>query len=101
MVSQDLINKVADKTIVEGISKQELEWLFQPLTCGELMCRLFGVEQFRKIIGEAAALDTPTAMPHRFRGPFIKYAFSIMDREMLYQTIKQRLEISNGREETE
>ena len=58
-------------------------------------------EQFRKIIGEAAALDTPTAMPHRFRGPFIKYAFSIMDREMLYQTIKQRLEISNGREETE
>ena len=96
MVSEDLINKVADKAIADGISKQELEWLFKPLTLGELMCRLLGVEQFHWIIGKAATIDTPTAMPHRFRGPYIKYAFNCMDHEMLYQAIKQKLEASNN-----
>ena len=79
------IEAVADKVIAEGHSPEAIEWLFKPVTVGELMVRLFGLGDFGNVLDQAFM---STWHDRRVR----RYAYNIIDREKIYRAIKRRMD---------
>lgn len=75
---------------MKTITDDTLEWLFKPRNYGELLCRLLGIEQFQRIIGEAANYDGPDGIPHRFRDGPLLHAEIILMHERVYLEEKRR-----------
>lgn len=87
MISEEMIRKTVDKVAREKTPLSDIEMMFQPITMGELMIRLFGVNKYESILSDASV--------GRSSAGLIDYAYSVIDRELIYLAIKRRLQLTD------
>ncbi len=87
METAELMQLSAIKALDE-VSWESIEYLFKPTTFGELLCRLC-LEDVKQKAHEWIHTTHPSAMPHRFRGPYIRELNLVIQREEFYRAMKE------------
>jgi hypothetical protein len=87
-MNSELMEKVADKALNEN-TWEEIEELFKPVTGAEFLLRL-DFEGAREKLTDWVIDDSPSAMPFRFRPPYTRKIFRVIELEELYRTIKNK-----------
>jgi len=88
MNRDELMKLSADKALKE-LDWDSIEYLFKPRNMGALLLRL-DFEGFKNKVYEAFVDDSPTAMPHRFRGQYWPAWHSAIEVEEFYRVIKAK-----------
>lgn len=70
------------------VSWESVEFLFRPNNMFELLLRFSDLEGMRKKVGEWHCDNSPSAMPHRFRLPYLAQMNRAIDVEEFYRKIK-------------
>ena len=83
MEREELMRLAADKAVRE-VSWKSIEFLFQPYNVLELLLRI-DFEGMSKKINDWMWDNSPDAMPHRFRAPYITQLLGAIRREEFYQ----------------
>ena len=73
MTRDELMNMAAEKAVNE-LSWENIEWLFRPSNMLELLLRI-DFKGMRQKIFDWATDESPDAMPHRFRRPYLAKCF--------------------------
>lgn len=87
MKINELMEMAAEKTIAE-VSWDTIEFLFKPTTGMELLARL-DLEGTQIKFHEWWSDDSPDAMPHRFRSPYINAFSRVIEVEKFYRKLKK------------
>ena len=88
MDRERLIELAVDKVIREA-NWEEIEYRFRPITGLDLLLRL-DLEGMKKKISEWVCDDSPSAMPFRFRDPYIREMNLAIARENFYRKLKEK-----------
>jgi hypothetical protein len=94
MTRDEIMCQSAEKAIHE-MSWESLEYLFRPSTMLELLLRIDYDGMKDKII-DWCVDNSPSAMPHRFRGPYISQLDGAIKREEFYRKMKTVREIEKS-----
>lgn len=87
-MDQRLIEFAVDKVVREA-NWEEIEDSFRPITGVDLLLRL-DFEGMKKKITEWFVDNSPDAMPHRFRGPYLREMNLAIAREDFYRKLKEK-----------
>lgn len=85
MTIEELMRMSAEKALRE-LSWESIEYLLRPINQLELLLRI-DFDGMRRKIYDWCADDSPDAMPHRFRPPYISQLLGAIRREELYREI--------------
>jgi len=83
MTREELMRLCAEKALRE-MSWDSIEFLFRPASGIELLLRL-DFEGAKQKIYDWIADDSPGAMPHRFRPPYVSRLLGTIKREEFYR----------------
>lgn len=83
MTSEELMRLSAEKALRE-LSWDSIEFLFRPSNGVELLLRL-DFEGMKQKIFDWCGDDSPSAMPYRFRGPYVSELLGAIKREEFYR----------------
>ena len=86
MTTEELMQLSAEKAVQE-MSWESIEYLFRPTTMLELLLRI----DFDGMKGKIYAWmsdDSPRAMPHRFRDPYVAPLLTAIKVEEFYHAMK-------------
>lgn len=86
----DLMQMSAEKAVGE-LSWESIEFLFAPRTAFELLLR-YDFHGMIDKVAEWAADNSPEAMPHRHRGPYLKTMNDCIKVEEFYRAMKAERE---------
>lgn len=86
MTRCELMQMAADKALQE-MSWDSIEFLFRPSTYLELLLRI-DFEGMKQKCLEWIGDNSPDAMPHRFRGPYIEMINRSIEVEEFYRVLK-------------
>lgn len=95
MTRDELIRLSAEKVLREE-SWESIEYLFKPVTAFELLLRL-DFEGMQKKISDWFFDDSPDAMPHRFRSPYLAQMQAAVDVEKFYREMQRIKGELNGK----
>jgi len=85
MTTDELMRLSAEKAVRE-LSWESIEFLFRPATMLELLLRIDFDGMKEKII-EWCQGDSPSAMPRRFRPPYVAEMTAAIKREEFYRKL--------------
>lgn len=85
MTSDELMQLSAEKAVAE-VSWKSIEFLFAPVTMLELLLRLDYQGMQDKVLAMCTS-NSPDAIPHRFRGPYIAEMLGAVKRERFYRAM--------------
>ncbi len=80
--------QLAASKALQELSWESIEFLFRPRTMLELLLRIDFDGMVQKI-HDWCGDDSPSAMPHRFRSPYVAEMMHIIEIEKFYQTLKK------------
>lgn len=86
MDRNELMQKAANKAVQE-LSWESIEFLFRPITGVDLLLRL-NFEGMKQKIYDWCSDNSPSAMPHRFRPPYVSELLRAIKREEFYREMK-------------
>jgi len=87
MNTEELMKMSAEKAINE-LTWESIEFLFRPSNQFELLLR-HDFESMQQKAIEWIGDNSPSAMPHRFRGPYIQQLTRTIEIEMFYRELKR------------
>jgi len=85
MTREEIMRLGAEKAIRE-VTWDSIEFLFRPSNGVEMLLRL-DFEGMKRKIHEWCGDNSPQAMPHRFRGPYIAALHAAIEREEFYRAM--------------
>ena len=88
MSTKELFELSAEKAVRE-LDRKSIESLFKPQTQLELLLRL-DLDGMRAKIHEWISDNGPTAMPHRFRPPYVAAMLHAIEAEEFYRLIRKK-----------
>ena len=88
MTSEELMRLSAEKALRE-LAWGSIGFLFRPSNGVELLLRI-DFEGMRRKILDWCADDSPDAMPHRFRSPYIAELLGTVKREEFYRELDRQ-----------
>ena len=88
MVTDEQIALAANVVASSGRRWEHIEAEARPFTCGELMCRLFGVDAFLDIVDQGVA---HSVLPRHAVRSQVAEAHYVANRERLYLAVRERM----------
>ncbi len=88
MTTEELMRLSAEKALRE-LSWKSIEFLLRPANQLELLLRL-DFECTRRKIFDWCVDDSPSAMPYRFRGPYVSELLNTVKREEFYRELDRQ-----------
>ena len=88
MTTEELMKLSAEKALQE-LSWDSIEYLFRPINGVELLLRI-DFEGMKGKINDWITDNSPGAMPHRFRPPYISQLLGTIKREEFYREMDRQ-----------